>query len=142
MSSTGLSAFDETLNVTHGWLRRLMEHLGTDSRADAYAALRATLHALRDHLQPNDAVHLGAQLPMLVRGFYYDGWHPADKPLKDRSQEGFIDEVRGNLRGYEHLDPDDAVCSVFQLLSERLDRGEVDKVKHVLPRHIRELWPE
>ena len=40
----------------------------------AYLALRTVLHALRDRLTLEEAVQLGAQLPMLVRGFYYEGW--------------------------------------------------------------------
>ena len=33
-------------------------------------------------------MHLGAQLPMLLRGLYYEGWHMAGKPTKDRSAQG------------------------------------------------------
>lgn len=55
------------------------------ARYHAYNALRAVLHALRDRLPPDVAVHLGAQLPMLVRGIYYEGWYMAGKPTKERT---------------------------------------------------------
>jgi len=52
--------------------------------------LGAVLHALRDRLQIGLAVHLGAQLPLLVRGLYYDQWHRASR----RSSNG-----RGTVPG-------------------------------------------
>ncbi|WP_245322590.1 DUF2267 domain-containing protein [Mesorhizobium sp. WSM3882] len=42
-------------------------------------ALIATLHALRNCLDRDEAVYMGAQLPALLRGFYYEGvasWPP------------------------------------------------------------------
>ena len=68
MSTTGLPVFDTTVQETNLWLKAIMEGLHTDDRHLAYVALRATLHALRDRIGPENAVHLAAQLPMLVRG--------------------------------------------------------------------------
>ena len=42
---------------------------GGDHRS-AYRALRSVLHVLRNRLTPEQAVHLGAQLPLLVRGIF------------------------------------------------------------------------
>ncbi len=75
--TTGLAVFDTTVQETNLWLKGIMEGLHTDDRHLAYLALRATLHALRDRLGPENAVHLAAQLPMLVRGLYYEGWRLA-----------------------------------------------------------------
>lgn len=77
MSATGLEVFDTTLQRTHTWLKDLMLVLGWQDRHKAYRALRATLHALRDRLTVEETAHLGAQLPMLIRGFYYEGWDPS-----------------------------------------------------------------
>ena len=45
---------------------------GGDHRS-TYRALRSVLHVLRNRLTPEQAVHLRAQLPLLVRGILYDG---------------------------------------------------------------------
>ena len=76
MSATGLDVFDETIHKTNSWLKEISEALGSDRRG-AYRALRAVLHALRDRLTVDEAAHLGDQLPMLVRGIYYEAWRPA-----------------------------------------------------------------
>jgi len=71
MSATGLDIFDRTLQITNTWLDEIMEALGPD-RQVAWHTLGAVLRAVRDRVPPALAVHLGAQLPLLVRGLYYD----------------------------------------------------------------------
>ena len=89
MSATGLAAFDSTLHTTNAWLAEIQMRTGWQGRHAAYHALCAVLHALRDRLTVDEAVALGAQLPMLVRGFYYEGWHPAGKPNKEAPRKSF-----------------------------------------------------
>jgi uncharacterized protein (DUF2267 family) len=141
MSETGLEAFDSTLQKTNVWLREIMDDLGIQDRHLAYAALRATLHALRDRLIVNEAAHLGAQLPMLVRGIYYEGWHPGGKGHKaDRSE--FLDSIRDHFRtGVWSVDPIELVEAVFRVLERHVTPGEIEDVKHSLPADLRELWP-
>ena len=140
MSRTGVDVFDSTLQLTHTWLKRLMEELHTEDRQQAYRALRATLHALRDRLTVEEAAHLGAQLPLLVRGFYYDEWNPAGKPLKERSREAFLGHVADTMRD-PRIDPVRATHAVFTVLNERVTHGEIEDVRHMLPAQVRELWP-
>jgi len=91
--TTGLDVFDTTLKETNLWLKELMERLGTYDRHHAYSTLRAVLHALRDRIGPENAAHLSAQLPMLVRGIFYEGWDPTGKPTKERHEVEFIAHV-------------------------------------------------
>jgi len=144
MSTTGLPVFDETIQLTNIWLKDLMEDLGWEDRHRAYLGLRLTLQSLRDHLSVDEAAQLGAQLPMLVRGFYFEGWHPAHKPLKDRSVKAFL---KGIEQGF-HQNPTDepirvgeVVVAVFRLLDQRLSEGQAESVRKSLPKHLRHLWP-
>ena len=144
MTAKSASLFEETVQLTHLWLKQLMEELGWTDRHRAYLALRLTLHAVRDHLTVDQAAKLGAQLPMLVRGFYYEGWHPAHKPLKDRSVEGFMTHLDAGFRRSpldEPIDPVAVTQAVFTLLGRHLSEGEADHLMQALPKGLRKLWP-
>ncbi|NIP71838.1 MAG: DUF2267 domain-containing protein [Gammaproteobacteria bacterium] len=140
MSSTGLEVFDTTLHKTSVWLGDLMRELDSDDRHKAYMALRAVLHTLRDRLMVDEAVNLGAQLPMLIRGFYYEGWRPSGKPLKYRHKEDFLRHVQEELPGFTEKDLEQVVSAVFRVLSGHVTGGEVEEVKHQMPPEVRELW--
>jgi uncharacterized protein (DUF2267 family) len=142
MSMTGLEVFDSTLQKTNEWLDEVMSELAIEERKTGYAALRATLHALRDRLPMEEAVHLGAQLPMLVRGFYYEGWRPVQELIKMHREE-FLLRVEEQLTGgASELDPEVVVRAIFQILSRRISRGEIEQVEQTLPKDLRDLWPE
>jgi uncharacterized protein (DUF2267 family) len=64
-----------------------LDQLKWQSKNSAYQALRGTLHALRDRLPKEEAVQLAAQLPLLIKGMYYDGWTLRDKPEKFEKEE-------------------------------------------------------
>ncbi len=103
MSATGIDAFDTTIQKTHIWLDDLMQELCFQDRQIAYLAMRATLHALRDRLTVDEVAQLAAQLPMLVRGFYYEGWDPSGKPLRDRRKEQFLERIEREFFGADRL---------------------------------------
>lgn len=140
MSETGLRAFDTTLNKTHTWLREIMEELRTNDRHRAYLALRSTLHALRDRLPIEEAVELGAQLPMLVRGIYYEGWKPSATPKRERSKDAFLERIRRDFPDEGDLFPERAARAVLKVLREHVTSGEIRDVKHVLPEPVRSLF--
>ena len=141
MSMTGLDVFDRTIHKTNNWLNELMEALGWHDRHKAYLALRVTLHALRDRLTIEEVAQLGAQLPMLIRGFYYEGWDPTGKPLKERHKEEFLARIAEQFSGDDQADAEQVARAVFSVLSDRVTEGEIEDVKHVLPAELRELWP-
>jgi len=141
MSATGLATFDTTVKTTNIWLDELMQELHWSDRHKAYHALRTVLHALRDRMPVNEAVHLGAQLPMLVRGLYYEGWHPAGKPVKERSRDEFLTHITDAFLFDVNADSKEIACAVLRVLARHVTAGEIDDVKHVLPAGIRQLCP-
>jgi uncharacterized protein (DUF2267 family) len=141
MSATGLEVFDKTVQTTNAWLKEIMEATGLDRRR-AYRALAAVLHALRDRLTVDEVAQLGAQLPIMVRGLYYDQWHhPAGKPDRLRHKEEFLAAVAAGLDDIGAIDPEDATRAVFAVLEHHIAPGEIEDVKAMLPTHLRDLWP-
>ncbi len=138
MSQTGIAAFDSTLQTTNVWLNEILDRMGWIDRHRAYHALRAVLHALRDRLTIEGAAALAAQLPLLVRGIYYEGWHPADKPVKERKKEEFLAHVASAFRD-DPVDPEVVTRAVFGVLTRHVSGGEVAHLEHLLPPEIRTL---
>ena len=99
------------------------------------------LHALRDRLTVDEASHLGAQLPMLVRGIYYEGWKPAATPHRERTLDEFLQHVEREMRYNVDVAPMLAVSAVFVLLDRKITAGEVHDIQHMLPEPVRALWP-
>jgi uncharacterized protein (DUF2267 family) len=140
MSLTGLTVFDNTIHTTNAWLKELMDQLRWEDRQRAYHALRTGLHALRDQLTVEAAVALGAQLPMLIRGFYYESWHLGTRPPRERNKAVFLDHIAAGFHAEEHVAPERIAQAVFELLAEHLAPGEIQRVKQALPNELRSLW--
>ncbi|WP_018237950.1 DUF2267 domain-containing protein [Ensifer sp. BR816] len=141
MSASGVAVFDKTLQITNVWLDEIMEHQGPD-RQRAWHILSAVLHTIRDRLPADLAAHLSAQLPLLVRGAYYDQYEPSKQPAQSRSLDAFLGQVKTELASTRPVDAKEAVQTVFQVLSHHLDPGEVRKIRESLPQDLRALWPD
>lgn len=140
-AATTVDAIETTIQKTYEWLDEIDRQLGSDDRREAYLALRGTLHALRDHFVVDECAQFAAQLPLLVRGVYYDGWDPSDVPLRERNQEAFLNRVAGAFeRVNPNYDPAMAARAVFATLTKFLSPGESEKARHLMPEAIRELW--
>jgi len=141
MPITGLEVFDTTVQKTHTWLMDIMKELRWEDQYKAYLALRAALHTLRDRLTVEEAVQLGAQLPMLIRGFYYEGWNPKGKPIKERHKEKFLCHIHDYFKHDPDVDPERVARAVFKVLTKRTSEGELKDIKGLLPKELCELWP-
>jgi uncharacterized protein (DUF2267 family) len=141
MSATALDVFETTVNKPNRWLNELMQIMRLKDRQKAYLALRAVLHALRDRLTVEEVAQLGAQLPMLIRGFYYEGWDPTAKSLRQRHKEQFLTRIDQEFIGDDGNVAERVARAVFTLLAKRVSEGEIKDVKETLPIEIRNLWP-
>jgi uncharacterized protein (DUF2267 family) len=139
MSATGLDVFDKTLQTTNVWLNEIMEATGPD-RQVAWHALGAVLRTIRDRIPVDLAAHLGAELPLLVRGVYYDQWRPVDQPERYRTADEFLRHVTDNLGAIRPVNPQIAARAVFDVLSRHLPAGQVGKVRDALPEEVRDIW--
>ena len=140
MTASRIAVFERSIEKTNVILRDIRAGLGSETLDEAYRALRATLHALRDRLGVEEASQLAAQLPLVLKGVYYDGWRPAATPHPIRSAREFLHEVAGHL-GRPAGDMEAIVRTVFATLDRYVSEGEVLQVKGSLPKDIRSLWP-
>jgi uncharacterized protein (DUF2267 family) len=141
MTSTGLDVFDKTLQTTHIWLHEIGEEIGPDQHL-AWHVLGAVLRGVRDRLPVELAAHLGSQLPLLVRGTYYDRFRPSELPRDQRSLDEFLQDIGAELERTRPVNVRNATHAVFRTLSRHVNRGQIDKVRHALPEELRAIWPD
>jgi uncharacterized protein (DUF2267 family) len=141
VSTTGLDVFDKTLQTTNIWLDEIMEAIGPD-RGVAWHVLGAVLRTLRDRLPPGLAAHLGAQLPLLVRGTYYDQFRPGHDTERVSTENEFLARVTSEFGGIRAVNVRLATQSVFSALGRHVSPGLAEKVRDALPGHVRTLWTE
>jgi uncharacterized protein (DUF2267 family) len=135
---TGLEKFDRSVHKSNEWLNSLARRLGTDRR-DAYRILRAYFHVLRDRLTVDEAAHLAAQLPHLLRGVFYEGWDPSRTPETYRHEETFLSRFAeaALLPGPEEAAV--AARAATEVLREHVTPGEMEDVLRMLPAGVRRV---
>jgi uncharacterized protein (DUF2267 family) len=138
---TRIQALDAAIQATDDWISAIMQRLGWQDREKAYLALLATLHALRDSLPRDEAGYLGVQLPVLLRGLYFEGWHPASHVPRAKSRSTFLERIQEGVHRDPGIDAEQVAHAVFSLLAQRLPAGEIDDAKAATPQALRMFWP-
>lgn len=139
-TASEIETVERSVEKVNIWLRDLAAELGTRDRAQAYRVLRAVLHALRDRVSVNESAQLSAQLPLLIRGIYFEGWVPSRTPLRYHKAEEFLERVAGEARLAGATDASYAVAAVANLLRAHITAGELEDVLLVLPAPVRALF--
>ena len=137
MVDTGYASFATTVDKANHILAQIEEAYGwpKERRNQSYAALRAVLHTLRDRLTVEQSAQFAAQLPMLIRGMYYEGWSPSRVPQKmsgdefrHRVREGFTYDVAGGT--------DPLVKTVVDALRPHVSAGEWAHITATMPKEL------
>ncbi|MDZ7717662.1 MAG: DUF2267 domain-containing protein [Balneolaceae bacterium] len=132
--------FDRQCKETLMWVYDVVERTSCPEREDwAFNALRAVLHAIRDRTTLEEAFHLSAQLPVLLRGYFFEGYRPSGKREKMNAEQ-FLDRIRKELGPSNELSAEEALSSVLGVLHEHVSIGELDDVKQSMPKDIANLW--
>ena len=143
MSANGLAVFDRTLEKTHQFINDIAQQLEIEDKHTVFIGITAVLHSLRDRIPLEEAAQLGAQLPVMLAGFYYQGWKPAATPTKERSVSAFVDKVKGNLpEGNYPIEIEKLIEGVFAVLSQWVTKGEIVDVANMLPKDVQKFWPQ
>jgi uncharacterized protein (DUF2267 family)/CBS-domain-containing membrane protein len=140
MSANGLQTFDRSIHATNLWLKEISKETGADRRL-AWRAVGVVLRVLRDRLTVEDAAHLAAQLPLMIRGAFYERYRPVVQPDSMRSREEFVARVADGLEGGgKPMNPERTIKAVLSAVQRHIDEAKMAKVRHALPEDIRMLW--
>jgi len=138
----GFDVFDRTVQKSTEWIREVCGEMGPPDMQKGYLALRAVLRTLRDRLTVDEAANLGAQLPLLIRGIYYDGYRPSRMPVKISTRDQFLTAVKDCLGGAMPVVPsDEATAAVLTVLQKRITDGEITDIRNMMPQELQGLWP-
>ena len=142
MPNTGLDVFDSTLQKTSLFLKEIEEEFGwQDRRFQSYAAARTVLHALRDRMTVQEAADFAGQLPILLKGVFFDGWSAANVPRKMDADE-FREEIQSQFQYSVDGNINDVIRSVVRALGRFISKGEMEDVASILPKNLANLIKE
>lgn len=139
MTTTRLDIIDRSAEKAHVWINDVAEELGSEDPHRAYGVLRAFLHGLRDHLSVDEAAQLAAQLPIFVRGVFYEGWDPSGVPAHARDVDHFLRRIAAEARLAGETEASSAATAAYRVMSHHISAGEARSVLHELPQHLRDL---
>jgi len=137
---TYVQTLDVAVRASEEWVDEFMRRLGWHDRELVYAALIAGLHALRDSLPREEAVYVGASLPPLLRGLYYEGWHPAAR-VAVKSRAAFLARIHDGVHRNLGVDSEQVAHALFALLAARVPASELEDAKAATPKELKPLWP-
>jgi uncharacterized protein (DUF2267 family) len=136
-----VTSLDKSVDLTNIWFRDILSQLKWLSKESAYQALRGTLHAIRDRLPAEEAVELSAQLPLIIKGIYYDGWTLREKPEKYKKEE-FASRVHAQFQYDPNVNPAEVIRAVLRVMYRHMGEGELRDVRSNMPKEIQEWFPE
>lgn len=99
------------------------------------------MHVLRDRLPIEEAVKLAAQLPLPIKGTYFDGWTPKDKPERYDKEE-FARRVHRQFGFDSNVNPSEVIRAVLRVMYSHMGEGELRNVRSNMPKDIQEWFPE
>jgi uncharacterized protein (DUF2267 family) len=137
---TPLHDFKAAVQSADEWIDDIMRRLDWHDRGRACGAFVGALHALRDCLKRDEAIYLGTGLPVLLRGYYYEGWHGGRGAATNR-RDLFLARIHDSVHRDPAVDPEQVARATFALLAARLPAAEIEDAKTATPKELQGLWP-
>jgi uncharacterized protein (DUF2267 family) len=141
--------FEKWIATANTFINEVAAELGTDDTDRARRTVRSVLHALRARLPAAESMHLMAQLPMLLKAVYVDGWKlSASMDRAIHTEDDFLYQMLqddGRAGGNDFPDRDtahNAAVAVLAVISRHVAAGEMDDIERAMPRPIRRLVEE
>ena len=139
MTVHSVDSIDRSVHKTNEWLSDLAEALGTDDRKEAWRVLKTYLQLLRDQVTVDEAAQLAAQLPLVLRGAFYEGFDPGHQPAKPRDRDQFLAQLAERAQLADPGEAARAAEAATGVLRRHVTEGEVEDVLAQLPTELREV---
>lgn len=136
MSRKDHHIFDHSLHEANTWLNEIRDELNAPDLQVAYHALRGVLFVTRDQLTIEEAMDFASQLPVLIRGIYFEAYRPTDKPEKLRSKDELLQRIDKELQACGGFDPEKAFEGVFNILQQRISEGQIHHILSAFPERL------
>lgn len=129
-SNNHVSVLSHSLQKSEAWISEMKTELSWLSNDNRYHVLRAVFHALRDQLSVNEAAHFSAQLPLVLRGTFYEGWNPPQKQPKALSKQEFLMAMRDHLQHADLLkfDLEKGAAVALGVIMSHVSYGEMNDI--------------
>lgn len=142
--------FDKYAAHGNEFVNEVAEELSIPGDAEtAGRILRAVLRTLRGRLTQAESFDLLAQLPMMLKAVYVDGWKPSTEPDKHvRTVDDFVEEMTAQagptaLRDFPNpARAKTCASAVFRVLKRHVSRGESADIAGQLPKGLQMLWTD
>ena len=131
-----VTVFARTTHKSQLWINEMQKELKWLNGDSLYHLLRAVLQSLRDQMSVHEAAHFSAQLPLILRGAFYEGWNPHTEQLRGVTKDDFIAAVKGRLgqAGMPKFELEDGVLTALNVIKNHISAGEMeDLVSQVEP---------
>jgi uncharacterized protein (DUF2267 family) len=127
---------ERSAEQANSWLKDIATELSVGDLQYAYRVLRAVLHVLRDRLAVAAAARIGAQLPTLIRGIYYESWDPSHTPMPPHTLDTFLEHVVSEGRFSGEAEASIATIAVAAVLRRRLTPEATEAILAILPEQL------
>jgi uncharacterized protein (DUF2267 family) len=137
-----IKTLKKTFAHTEVFVKKLMDTNKFRTPDHAFVLLKATMKTLRDRIGPGEALHLGGQLPALLRGYYFEGYDLRNLQgpiLKSKTSQAFFGQVRDYLGAYDFMDLEILVPIAMNIILDGIDQGESEQIVHQLPKDLQNL---
>lgn len=137
---SSINIVDQNIKVINTWLKDISAELDGITEEEAWSRLRAVLQTIRDRITVNEAADFAAQLPVIVRGLYFEGWRPAETPHKWRHRDDYMEAFNRKLDGVDN--GEETLKAVLRVMDRHLGNNELNRVKEMHPKEVWDLWPQ
>lgn len=131
------------------FIHRLSVRLGDeDNRERAGRVLRCVLHVLRDRLSIQESFQLIAQLPLVIKGLYVEGWAPSKAHMRIKTIHEFAEEVMrvDGISAWRDFsgrsDAMEGIAAVVKTIADYVTAGELHQVIAILPEAMKSYFYE